>query len=83
MKKEIIILIIDSVIYQIAVDDEQKKVESRNPSVAARDTLFVTFQSDELIPLLEDKVKDTSILDLECLDIQAISGAFPKCFILI
>lgn len=70
MKKEIIILIIDSVIYQIAVDDEQKKVESRNPSAAARDTLFVTFQSDELLPLLEDKVKDASILDLECLDIQ-------------
>lgn len=69
MNKEVIIVIIDSIIYQLDVADEAMVVK-RNVSAPVRDTLFVTFQSDELVPLLEDRVGGANILDLECFDIQ-------------
>ncbi len=69
MNKEVVIIIIDSIIYQIDVA-EGKTVEKCNLFAPIRDILFVTYQSDELIPLLGNSVEDTNILDLECLDIQ-------------
>ena len=69
MNKEVVIVIIDSIIYQLDVADEAMVVK-RNVSAPVRDTLFVTFQSDELVPLLEDRVSGANILDFECFDIQ-------------
>lgn len=69
MNKEIVIVIIDSIIYQLDVADGAKVVK-RNVSTPVKDTLFITFQSDELVPLLEDRVNDAIILDFECFDIQ-------------
>lgn len=69
MNKEVVIVIIDSIIYQLDVVDGAKVVK-RSVSTPVRDTLFVTYQSDELVPLLEDRVEGANILDLECFDIQ-------------
>ena len=69
MNKEVVIVIIDSIIYQLDVTDVAKVVK-RSVSASVKDVLFITFQSDELVPLLEDRVKDAKILDLECFDIQ-------------
>ena len=69
MNKEVVIVIIDSIIYQLDVTDVAKVVK-RSVLASVKDVLFITFQSDELVPLLEDRVKDAKILDLECFDIQ-------------
>lgn len=69
MNKEVVIVIVDSIIYQLDTVDGAKVVK-RSVLASVRDTLFITFQSDELVPLLEDRVKGANILDLECFDIQ-------------
>ena len=66
---EVVIVIIDSIIYQLDVA-VGAQVLKRNVSTPVRDTLFITFQSDELVSLLEDRVVRANILDFECFDIQ-------------
>ena len=75
---EVVIVIIDSIIYQLDVA-EGAQVMKRNATSSVRDTLFITFQSDELLPLLEDRVLYANILDIECFDIQVrISEGLEK-----
>lgn len=72
MKKEYVVLIEDSVIHYVDVADESLKVRKFSGRVPVHDTLFVSFQVDELLSLISDNdnMRFTNILDLECLDTQ-------------
>ena len=70
MTKEIVVLLLDGIIYQLDVTDVGKKVAKMNTCAPVHDTIFVTFQSDELTNFLEDRIHFAKILDIECLDVQ-------------
>ena len=70
MKKEYVILIIDSIIYYVDVVDKNLNVRKFSDHLSVCDTLFVTYQADELVNLFSDKINCANILDFECLDTQ-------------
>lgn len=79
MKKEVVVLLIDGIIYMVDVEDSEKKVTKLASETLIHDKLFITFQSDELVNCLKDCINYNAILDFECLDIQIrLSLGFDK-----
>ncbi|VTY07964.1 DNA polymerase I [Prevotella melaninogenica] len=72
MNKERIILILDSErIFEVNPNEEELKVIEFSPNTLIHSEILITFQSDQLINILNiNRLKGIDILDFECLDKQ-------------
>lgn len=70
MKKEVVVFIDKSCIYQVDIAAIDKGIERHELNYKSRNYRFITFQPDLLINLLQEYVYTCEIIDFECLDKQ-------------